>query len=302
MLRDVRGGRGRRVVRRMALGCGGLALFLSSCATHEEISGQAIATVADAATYGASACLACVDLACATEVHTCAADPECGTYMQCLRECPLAATGNVESTCESGCPRALGSVGAQAISELEECRQSGLGSICSLCGDDQAVESVLDQTCEPSVETNKCYRCEDEHCCETYANYASDVEGAAFKRCLEECFGVNGERCEESCFEAHPKGMATWTPRLACIQLYCGDQDACNDIPLDACQKCINRECVSSLLALYVDPLGYLFSSCTTAATDAADREACLLEYPTARPLFEAFGECALSQCGSDCS
>jgi hypothetical protein len=172
-------------------------------------------------------------------------------------------------------------------------------------------DPILDQTCPASTETNACYRCEDIHCCNTYAACAASAECGAYKLCLQAC--TNGtpdtgdvaknlpadQNCDLYCYNRHPGGLTLWAPRSACLEQYCYDTDACGTVPLNACQRCTNQLCAKPQANLSKTPDGQLLLACNAACGTGgvACLSACLSHYPAASGALDAFGSCVTSQC-----
>jgi hypothetical protein len=255
--------------------------------------------------FGSSACGQCVHQSCTAEIASCGADPECAAYLSCLDGCPVAADGDVETSCEQACPRGSGSSAQAAINGIALCRTTGGAAGCAACGTGSGGGGswILQQQCPTSAETNACYKCEDEHCCQTYASYAESPEAVAYKQCLTDCVNAQGQACFMTCYQEHPDGIERFAPRWACVSLFCGDADACGTLPLTSCELCTNEQCAEPYVALVSDPTGYLLWSCALDCPDGdlACMQACSAEYPSAQPLLEAFLACSATSCGAEC-
>lgn len=256
--------------------------------------------------YGQSPCAACVMSNCDVAVVLCKDDPECAGYLACLTGCPVGATGNVDTSCAAGCAWPEGSAGSMAAQSFTACRETGPGALCSSCLGPGTASPILDQTCGLSNDPTRCGHCEDEYCCNTYMACATSPECKAIEACVKECAGGSATSftsCEDACYASHTGGLAQWAARLACLHVYCADVDACGNVPLDACEKCIDSSCAEAYVDLYGTPQGLLLTGCAEvcAPTDSACTDGCLKKYPAAAPAFPAFATCATQRCNTPC-
>jgi hypothetical protein len=243
--------------------------------------------------YGCSTCGRCVEDACQTAVDACSADPGCADYFVCLEGCPLDVLGNVDDDCEAACPTEGSSTSRELVSKLTFCRRDGDGRDCA-CGQ----TSVLEQDCPPSVETNPCYKCEDENCCDTYAACHNDPECTQIAPCAQAC--GDDDACWNQCFVDHAAGMASWGPRFVCFITKCPVE--CSGAPLDPCYACVLEECEQSELACDSNIDCWLLSFCITpCGGGAACVEACKAQYPGGVELFEPYAICAVDRCKEVC-
>jgi hypothetical protein len=250
--------------------------------------------------FGASVCWTCVESACAAPVAECRGDPECAAWLDCITACPVGPNGDVDPACS--CSPGTGTAAAQAEMNLTICRTSGPGAACAECRVGEIPgDGILNQVCSTSPETNPCYKCEDEKCCDTYADCADDPECKAYQACLVECFDSGSDDCINPCYQAHPAGIEAWAPREACLSVYCFEQGICNDEPLDPCLQCVNANCAQPYADYYSEPAGYLLFACTVPCNDEACYDACKSQYPSAVPLFETFAACSLGSCSAEC-
>lgn len=279
-------------------------VMLAGAACDEDGGGDGGLGGATAPTFGSSDCGVCVHDACASEVAACGADPECAAYVTCVDGCPIAADGNVDPGCEQGCPRGSGTAAADAIRLLTICRTTGPGALCQGCGQGGAGggSGILNQQCDPSNDPNPCAQCELSHCCETHATYLESPEAQAYLACVQECLDVTPTSdCYFECYEQHPEGIEAFAPRLACTMIYCHAPDACG-VATDPCMDCVTANCAEPWVALYSDPAGFLLFECTVpCGEDPACYDACLAQYPSARPMWEAWTACFTSSCPAEC-
>lgn len=268
-----------------------------------------------AATFIDGKCGTCVKTACGDSIASCSGDPECAAYLQCLFSCPtVEPDGNVDPQCAEACPKGSSSSAQSAEAAITACRTTGPGATsCPDCkvplpgcvGENSGKwDWVLCQSCPASIETNKCFKCEEEHCCETYQHCADDPECQAYKNCLKACDPKMPLPCKDKCDQSNPKGIANYAPRIACLSVFCADQDSCSDVPEDPCVKCVGDQCGKPYVNVHADPEGYLLAQCTTLcdSSDMACFQACFTKYPDAFPLLETYVNCVATSCNAECN
>jgi hypothetical protein len=260
--------------------------------------------------YGSGLCGLCVVHACATEDIACMDDPKCVAYLACLNACPTnTADGDADPACANACLGAPDGAPRPAIDAYNACRTSGLGANCATCGiaggGDAGLPNwdwILHQQCPASTESNACYRCEDEHCCQTHADFEGDAAAQAYRTCVQGCQGTPS--CVLECAEQGPDGVKHFAERLACVAFFCADADTCGDVPLAPCLACLHQNCASQFVAVDAEPDGFLFQACASpcAASDGACFDACAAKYPGGAPLYQALGKCGQDQCATECT
>lgn len=254
-------------------------------------------------TYGSSACGMCVEqTACLTTLNTCASDPGCGAYLDCLDACPLGANGDADVACEKACPPVSGSAGKAAHEAFVNCRLSGPGAnTCAPCGQIPAfTDPDLLQTCPSSTDPNACYKCEDEHCCDVYQACMNEPDCGALKLCIQACGDVP---CEDKCYQDHPAGVVPYGHRIACLFHFCFDSDACGKTALTPCVKCQNLHCADETAACQHDLQCQLLDDCQVQckAADEACFTACDTKFPTSLALHKSVLACGLEHCQLVC-
>jgi hypothetical protein len=298
-----------------------LAFVLGGCSASNPATGGSpdAAGAADVATatYGASACGACVSQGCMTEVTTCNSDPDCSRYLSCLDGCGVGSDGNVDPACAAACPRGSSTSAMTAEMQVDDCRTAGAGASCAACGIDggAAGNPILHQSCTPMTDTSSCSTCEDNSCCQTYAKCHADPDCPALLTCLQDCLsGVaddagapaggppDGGSCDLLCATAHPTGLVDWAPRITCILQFCAV--ACEDPPmppLPACEACTNQFCAEQYADLNGTPDGYLFGACFAACPSGANpcTDGCFAQYPSAKARADALDACVAQNCPS---
>ncbi|WP_437725702.1 hypothetical protein [Sorangium sp. So ce861] len=257
-------------------------------------------------TYRTSACGACVvETACVSQVNACAADPGCAAYLDCLDACPLGPDGDADVACERACPPVSGSAGQSAQQAFIDCRASGPGARCAGCGQlPAATDPDFNQTCPPSMEENKCYKCEDERCCETYQACRDDQDCQDLVACIKACpGGADYPPCEGQCYQDHAAGYERYGHRVACMEHFCFDDDACGDEPLHPCVECQILHCADEMAACHHDLQCALLESCQVQceSADQACLTACEETFPTAVETHNARLGCALAHCLPAC-
>jgi hypothetical protein len=159
---------------------------------------------------------------------------------------------------------------------------------------------VCEKTCAPSQETNACYKCEDEHCCEAYASCKANAECTALLKCVQSC--PDGT-CWAQCYQDHANGVKDYAPRLTCLEVWCFGTDACSNAPPAPCFSCFTTKCQAEFVACNKDPECFLLSECyTPCGTDAACIMACDRKFPqSAHDLLQPWLECTKKNCGPEC-
>jgi hypothetical protein len=294
-------------------------MLLTGCnsASHATSSPDAAAEDGATATFGASTCGQCVTQACSMQVSACNSDPDCSAYLSCLDACGVGADGNVDATCAAACPKGNSSAGMSAESQLTDCRTSGPGAtMCSACGADAGPGNpILDQQCMQMMDVTPCYTCEDDYCCNTYANCHANPDCDSLERCLKDCVDdvaddagspqggpPDGGSCDLVCAHAHPQGLIDWAPRITCLTVYCGVQ--CENPPmppLPPCEACVNKYCALEFANLNGTPDGFLYGACVAACPSGANpcNEACSTQYPSVQAANDALLACAMQNCPS---
>ena len=161
---------------------------------------------------------------------------------------------------------------------------------------------VLEQECAASMETDACFICEDERCCDVYQTYLADDQSQAFFMCYRDCINIDGPMCAETCNQMHPGGIDNFAPRWACLQTFCFDETACANEPPDPCATCGNENCAADYVELTARADGFLLWECTRECADAACGDACAQSYPSVAPLLENYFTCTELLCTAECT
>jgi hypothetical protein len=257
--------------------------------------------------FGATPCGSCVHGACATAESHCAADPACAPTLACLDACSREGEAGEERRCRAACvPAETGGLAAS----MATCRSDAVDGACSApCGGAARsgvdVDGLLHQSCPISGESNTCYRCEDEHCCETAEACAANEDCQAFTSCLQTCGGSSSFFvCNEACAAEHPAGAERFYPRSACLMAYCADSDACGGATLDPCQSCIyTTGCAFANASCGADAACNLLTLCIgdCPAGDTACDRACKEKFPDGVAFYDALGACIVTECLDVC-
>ena len=292
-----------------------LAVALGGCSAKGSAGpapGNDGGSVDAAASFASSACGTCVWQACAAAVTTCNADPGCSTYLSCEGACGVGADGNVDPTCATQCPAPSSSEGVSAETQLNDCRTTGPGAALSACGTDAVISNpILGQKCTPTTDTTACATCEDNSCCQTYANCHANADCEALFHCTVDCqTGVkddagstgappDGGTCDYSCAQLHPNGLVDWAPRKTCVQVYC--YAPCGGAPPDPCTACTITSCATEFADLKGTAAGYLLTACIDACPTGSNpcNNACIAQYPSAKAASAALGACTVKNCPS---
>ena len=302
-----------------------LGLMLAACSSSSGASSGATADAgpmdSSTAGYSNSACGKCVAQACAMPISKCNSDPDCATYLTCLDACGVAADGNVDPTCASACPTGSSSSGTAAEKLVTDCRTTGAGTACSACGVDgggdaggqDAGNPIVHQMCTPMQDSTPCYVCEDDHCCQTYANCHANPDCKGMQRCLVDCHsGVaddagspaggppDGGSCDLTCGAAHPQGLVDWAPRSTCLSVFC--VVPCENPPmppLDPCLACVYQKCADPFANLNGTAQGYMFAACIVACPSGANpcTAGCMSQYPAEMGPENALIACQQTNC-----
>ncbi len=254
------------------------------------------------ATWGDGDCGACVKDACATQVNGCLADPECPAYLECLEACPTTEAGDADPECQAACPRGTGTESRRAAAALDACRDPGAGAACEACGTAPRVDvppfEELNQTCGASDDTNACFACQDENCCETLAACDAEPDCVAYKDCVRE----GGDLY--SCGVEHPRGVEVAAPGYVCAEYHCAvGMPSCDKGERDACFTCLYDTCGAEWAALVRTRDGFLSFWCVAecAVGDNACDQACRDLYPAAEDAELQLGECLVAACSEEC-
>lgn len=250
-------------------------------------------------------CGACVIGGCASERALCDTEPSCSVHAQCAERCPAGADGRIDAACLAACPLTEGTAASRARAAYDSCLVTRGPRTCAACvaATPVPVAPIIDQTCSASAETNTCFACEDEKCCETYAGCVADPEcKTVLQPCLVEC--GDDAACEAKCYADHPKGVSAWAKRRTCLDTNCAIE--CGATSIDPCFECVvMKECREPHARCSADEGCFLIEKCISATCpDVTDT--CLATCkanvsPASAALFDDFVSCGLLVCGDKC-
>lgn len=260
----------------------------------------------EAATWGASDCSSCIDSRCAQQIQTCSEEPSCAAHLTCLRKCPVAADGDVDSKCAAQCPAGSGTSGKAAVAALDQCRESGAGASCTACGatnndgggDSGCDMPLLCQQCGPSqqADANSCTACEEQHCCDSHHACENDPACLAYFTCINSgCTPRGSADCIGSCDKAHPGGFQKFAEVVACLQVKC-DNGEC--VPASKCRTCLADNCGKLEAACMTNKACDQALDCTGGCSGSSQCiDACKTSYPGSEPMLDAFDSCMVTMC-----
>lgn len=278
-----------------------LGAFATAAACSDDAStGNGNQQLQDSGTtaWSAGACGTCVTAACTAARADCGADPGCAAWLSCFEACPES-----DAACGVACATPSGSAGEVARARFNECRLQGAGSGCTACGTSDggiALDPLLTQQCPASAETNECWKCEDEHCCDSYAACKVDSpECSAFSLCINDCTTTGDlDTCFAQCDTQNPGGIDLYLRRLSCVQHRCLKE--CGESE-DPCLICANTECGNESVACDTDQSCYKLQRCIAACpqADGTCINACISANPT--PHWEPYQTCITQRCTTSC-
>jgi hypothetical protein len=299
-----------RIMRALIVILADVALLVTGCGSNPAAPPADMA----AGSFVTSDCGSCVETACSQQISTCAGDPGCAAYYGCVRACPTGARGDVDATCEAGCPMPSGA-GAAAAQAVRDCRNRGQGALCAACGhlpSDDAGSSnpLLNQQCPASTETKMCFICEDDHCCNGETDCNADADCLAVKACLKACVnappddggGDGYNKCVYDCERNAPRaGLTHYLALFTCVQVLC--LHPCGDPSVSACVDCQVNSCRDSLVACRTNADCALIFDCSAACPsgNVACIDACVSQYPAGEQLFNDYTVCGTGRCQVDC-
>jgi hypothetical protein len=263
--------------------------------------------------FQTSDCGVCVAQACQQQIQACSNDPSCTARYACLLSCPTAMNGDADPTCEARCPSVSGATGMLAAQELADCRVRGAGALCAACGhlpkDDGGTQNpILNQQCPPSTETNPCWKCEAEHCCNTEQACLADADCQTLKKCISGCQNADGgadgmDACSYACWQSAPRPAAAKLAAIeTCVVVFCNGASLCG--PLDDCSSCDVQQCLNTFVACKSDLDCNLIGTCIGACpfADGPCIDNCVQTHPNGAKLFDDEFVCSTSRCAQQCA
>jgi hypothetical protein len=261
--------------------------------------------------YATSACGTCVQKACATQWGTCASDPGCAAYLDCLSACAVGSNGDADKACDDACPAISDSAGQMAKTALDECRSMGSGAMCTPCGElPVPTDPIYHQVCGPppaSDALHPCWLCEDEHCCDTYAKCHDDSACVDLVMCVQNCADASSDMqtihdCWHQCYAMQPaSAFPELGDKLSCLGYFCISECAMpNDPPCDDCKELY---CADEIAACGRDLQCTLLSDCEyPCQQDGSCYAACEAMFPQSSvDLMHAQTDCEMQYCTLQC-
>ncbi len=255
----------------------------------------------DAPRFDESSCSYCVDAYCAGDVAGCLGEPECASFLGCLRACPVGADGGPDPACEAACPVPTSTAGQSAYQAFAGCRSSDI--VKAACGGcpgalpDSQVACLAQSDCDPNAlpdEDNLCVQCLARRCCDTKAAFDANAEANALLDCWLAC---TANDCYAACDAMHPDGLADLGNYLLCTSHLCLAQ--CTDTTPSACDVCLYRTCADELATSQCDHAdALLLQDCVVACNnDATCEMGCYAQYPEQAEREEAYVTCVTQKC-----
>ena len=293
-----------------------LAIVTASCSSSSVTPAPISEPAADAGGDGAApsstawplgACGTCVTAGCAGPRQVCDAEPSCAAHSACAEKCPADAGGAIDAACLAACPRGDNTVASRSRAAYDACLTGSGQKGCDACPKPAAqpppFNEVLDQKCGGSTETNACFKCQDLSCCNTDAACNAEPECTqGVVPCAKACKDAT---CRAKCYDDHPKGVAAYARKLACISVRCVGE--CSGAPVDPCYECgVVKACRETNARCAADPGCFVLRACLEATcpdvTDACI-DSCKAKAPaSAGVLLENWFACTGISCTGVCS
>ena len=164
--------------------------------------------------------------------------------------------------------------------------------------------------CGASTDTDECYKCTDESCCNEYTACKADPRcGDYYKSCIPDCkkTGKSYDQCVVQCDGTNGAGHSTYLPYLACSELHCLAQ--CSNNAPDPCSQCLYASCRDQNDACLRDRQCDTLRACVGVcnAGPSVDRQSCVDACSqnagaTAQDKFNGLTTCSLQFCTTICS
>lgn len=288
----------------VALGC--VVAFDGGCA-DDTPAGSGTGGAGNDASVGWSqnACHGCFADRCSAELSACRTDPTCAVFAECVTECPAEANGAPSSRCVQACP------GASGASDMLACLSSAQAA-CTECGGSVADSGAQDgggcapellcQECGPSAETNPCWKCQDERCCDSDQACKDDPGCFSYFKCLQGCSGSRAECVAECDASVGAEHFVKYQRKATCIMTHCLEPTECGNEAVDPCVGCVLEKCPSEHAACETNDACARMSLCFFNCADDSCRNACFSQFSAGRALFNAESDCTLGRCEDLCS
>jgi len=264
--------------------------------------------------FGASACAACVDKACAQQLSDCGSDAACAAWLACQRACPTDSAGNVAPSCEAGCAKPSAASSAMLAETYDSCRTSGPGASCAACGAREAAAPMdaapdipfINEQCTGAMadDSSACNYCKSTQCCQTLAAlYGDQSDFESMAMCVLACpsdAGTAGVSCLQGCFQAHPTAVGVYAPFQACVNVNC--RPSC-ETPVSPCDQCTDAHCRDEYALCEGDPDCFELLYCTTNTGGAtATVQDCESTFPKGLTAYDTLATCLIGNCEGSCT
>lgn len=160
---------------------------------------------------------------------------------------------------------------------------------------------LLTQSCPGSQETNACWKCEDENCCDTYAACSNNSACQDLKNCVRNCENAaDYNQCTSDCENQNLNGLQDWLNRMACVEVLC--PVVCSEASA-ACHLCYVDACANDMSLCLANHACAQAWRCMggCADDDTACWDNCAAQYPTGQAVIMNFITCVDQHCASDC-
>lgn len=157
--------------------------------------------------------------------------------------------------------------GADSGSRVGTSTEDTVGVTDTETSPDASVDAATQ--CAPSIETDPCFKCTDEFCCNEYALCKGDARcGLFYKECLPQCTasGKSFDRCTLECDSTNGAGHSVFAPYQACNQRNC--LGPCANGDPDACTSCLFASCPNQATACAGDSNCRVLDACMAVCRD----------------------------------
>ena len=314
----------RACVVGMLFACLGVGACGTDATPPEQTMSGLGAAGTSSASFGNSACGACVASSCGPQVDACGQQPGCARRWDCIQACPALADGSVAPACTDACPQPAGMLDAATVLALESCIESAPCEACGASAPDTETPEVkrppvapnagdgttaptsvgaafLSQSCSPQSDADACYECELNRCCESMSACRSDAACTSYLLCMQGCGDSGGTRptCVARCDAAGETNFATFTARVACVNARCGAECGGSGSP---CAACVIDNCAESYVACQLDESCARLDICVSQCRDQACRDACAERFPAGVSTLTTYQLCLLrNNCPESC-
>ena len=251
--------------------------------------------------WSSGECGRCLADACKPQREVCNVEPSCAAHLACADACAAGPDGRVAAACLAACPGGDNAVASRSRKAYDGCITDPAPAACAACPKPpNTTDPILAQKCPASAETNTCFKCEDEKCCDTFAACDANPDcRKAIQPCIVACAG--NTTCVDGCYKDHPQGLVAWAPRQACLLARC--RADCGAKP-DTCVDCVIDKCAQTFTRCYADVDCFLITECNARCNVVDD--ACIASCKKDRPmasqqLLDDYLNCGGRNCLAEC-